>query len=318
MFGLLSQRADPGNLERLMKRFVVVAAFAFLLVPNAAFGQATRTWVSGVGDDVNPCSRTAPCKTFAGAISKTAVKGEINVLDPGGFGAVTITKSITIVSHSPTAGVLVSGTNGIVISAAATDRVTLRGLDINGLGTGLNGIDVISAKTVRVEDSEIYGFTTAGIAFKPSNVDARMIVTNTKIHDNTGDGVSAVPPGGGSGRVTISDSQIDANARGVVASGGPVLVTVMHSSMSDNAGLGLTAIGASAFAMMGGNTMVGNGGAGFAASGGGAIGTFGTNSSFANGAADGATQPTTTLRTKVKAREARARARARARAHPLR
>jgi hypothetical protein len=61
-----------------------------------AQAQATRTWVSGVGDDANPCSRTAPCKTFAGAISKTAPCGEISVLDPGGFGAVTITKSITI------------------------------------------------------------------------------------------------------------------------------------------------------------------------------------------------------------------------------
>src|SRR4051812_32173003 len=80
-------------------------------VPSTAFGQATRTWVSGVGDDANPCSRTAPCKTFAGAISKTAAKGEINALDPGGFGGVTITKSITISGHGVVAGVLVSGTN---------------------------------------------------------------------------------------------------------------------------------------------------------------------------------------------------------------
>jgi hypothetical protein len=66
------------------------------LLSSAAQAQATRTWVSGVGDDANPCSRTAPCKTFAGAISKTAPRGEINALDPGGFGAVTITKAITI------------------------------------------------------------------------------------------------------------------------------------------------------------------------------------------------------------------------------
>src|SRR5579872_7335443 len=90
-----------------------------------ASAQATRTWVSGVGDDANPCSRTAPCKTFAGAISKTAPGGEINVLDPGGFGAVTITKSITISSEGFEAGVLVSGTNGIVISAGASDVVVL-------------------------------------------------------------------------------------------------------------------------------------------------------------------------------------------------
>src|SRR5512135_3035454 len=108
-----------------------------------AHAQATRTWVSGVGDDANPCSRTAPCKTFAGAISKTASGGEINVLDPGGFGAVTITKSITISSEGFEAGVLVSGTNGIVISATVSDNVVLRGLDIEGLGTGLDGIKVL-------------------------------------------------------------------------------------------------------------------------------------------------------------------------------
>ena len=89
-----------------------------LLVASSASAQATRTWVSGVGDDANPCSRTAPCKTFAGAISKTAAAGEINVLDPGGFGAVTITKSIRIISDHIEAGVLVSGSNGITVNVA--------------------------------------------------------------------------------------------------------------------------------------------------------------------------------------------------------
>src|ERR1700686_4153185 len=106
----------------------------FFQAPSA-HAQASRTWVSGVGDDANPCSRTAPCKTFAGAISKTAAGGEINVLDPGGFGAVTITKSISILSQFE-AGVLVSGTNGMVVNAAASDKVLLEGLDIEGLGTG--------------------------------------------------------------------------------------------------------------------------------------------------------------------------------------
>jgi hypothetical protein len=104
----------------------------FALANNPASAQATRTWVSGVGDDANPCSRTAPCKTFAGAISKTAPGGEINVLDPGGFGAVTITKAITIRSDHIEAGVLVSGTNGIIVAAGATDKVVLEGLDIDG------------------------------------------------------------------------------------------------------------------------------------------------------------------------------------------
>src|SRR5213595_1412690 len=117
--------------------FVLLGAIAALgLMTLPASAQATRTWVSGVGDDANPCSRTAPCKTFAGAISKTANGGEINCLDPGGFGGVTITKAITIKCHYTEGGVLVSGTNAIVVNAPSTDSVTLRGLDINGLGTG--------------------------------------------------------------------------------------------------------------------------------------------------------------------------------------
>src|SRR5205807_5391143 len=83
------------NKFRLTINVLAIAAF-MLAVASMAQAQATRTWVSGVGDDVNPCSRTAPCKTFAGAISKTAIGGEINCIDSGGFGSVTITKAITI------------------------------------------------------------------------------------------------------------------------------------------------------------------------------------------------------------------------------
>src|SRR5215472_14598904 len=123
--------------------FAVCVFFASL-----AHAQATRTWVSGVGDDVNPCSRTAPCKTFAGAISKTAPAGEINCLDPGGFGALTITKSLSIICEIGTAGVLVSGTNGIVVAAASTDVVYLEGLDIEGLNTGFTGVNILTAAKV--------------------------------------------------------------------------------------------------------------------------------------------------------------------------
>src|SRR5947207_7356853 len=109
------------NKFRFTINVLAIAIFTFAFA-SMAQAQATRTWVSGVGDDANPCSRTAPCKTFAGAISKTATGGEIDVLDPGGFGAVTITKSITLDGGGFIAGVLVSGTNGIVVNAAAMDR----------------------------------------------------------------------------------------------------------------------------------------------------------------------------------------------------
>ena len=176
--------------SRRLAKFVPAIALVALAVPSAAFGQATRTWVSGVGDDANPCSRTAPCKTFAGAISKTANGGEINCLDPGGFGGVTITKSLTIKCHYTEGGVLVSGTNAIVVSAALTDTVTLRGLDINGIGTGaptsLSGVKVLNAARVNIYDSEIYRFQD-GVAVIPAPASAnttRTVIKNTHIHDN--------------------------------------------------------------------------------------------------------------------------------------
>src|ERR1700739_830068 len=141
-----------------------ICAVTMLLVGSPAYAQATRTWVSGVGDDANPCSRTAPCKTFAGAISKTAPLGEINVIDTGGFGAVNITKSITIRSDHIEAGVLVSGTNGIIVSLPnATDRVQLEGLDIDGLGTGLDGVKMVGNGVTRIVRCGIRGFTGSGV-----------------------------------------------------------------------------------------------------------------------------------------------------------
>src|ERR1700693_38941 len=118
-----------------MKRSIqlLLSLLLFLALVPMASAQATRTWVSGVGDDANPCSRTAPCKTFAGAISKTAAGGEIDALDPGGFGALTITKSITLDGGGQVASILVAGTNGINVSAGATDVVILRNLRIQGL-----------------------------------------------------------------------------------------------------------------------------------------------------------------------------------------
>jgi hypothetical protein len=105
-------------MSRTQYMLIMIVAVTFIFASRLPVSaQATRTWVSGVGDDANPCSRTAPCKTFAGAISKTAAGGEINVLDPGGFGGVTITKSISIIAEGVEAGVLVSGTNAIVVNA---------------------------------------------------------------------------------------------------------------------------------------------------------------------------------------------------------
>jgi len=147
---------------------VMAVAILTLMVASIAQAQATRTWVSGVGDDANPCSRTAPCKTFAGAVSKTAVSGEIDCIDPGGFGTVTITKSLTIDGTGTFASILSAGTNGVNVndSASATPQtsiVTLRSLSINGAGTGVNGLNVTSGKTLHVENVEIFGMTGNGV-----------------------------------------------------------------------------------------------------------------------------------------------------------
>src|SRR5437764_9956182 len=126
------------NKLRFTLRFLAAVTFV-LAVTSLAHAQATRTWVSRVGDDANPCSRTAPCKTFAGAISKTFINGEIDCLDQGGFGAVTIGKSITIDCRSTFGSILASGTTGVVINIAVNANdpfrtVRLRGLSITGTG----------------------------------------------------------------------------------------------------------------------------------------------------------------------------------------
>ena len=142
----------------------LVGIFAVcLLCSSVAQAQATRTWVSGVGDDVNPCSRTAPCKTFGGAISKTAACGEISALEPGGFGTVTITKSLTINGDGTLAGILSAGTSGIIVNAGVNDVVTIRSVSINGAGTGTNGVRFIAGKQVNIENCSISNFTTNGI-----------------------------------------------------------------------------------------------------------------------------------------------------------
>jgi Right handed beta helix region len=220
-----------------------VALTASLASPPAALAQASRTWVSGVGDDANPCSRTAPCKTFAGAISKTAAGGEINVLDPGGFGAVTITKSISIVSERFTAGVLVSGTNGIIVNAGPNDVVTLRGLDFNGLGTGLSGIRFLAGGALHVEDCQIYSFTQFGIDFEPSG-NSNLYVSDTEIRENntaSSNGVFIKPPAGVSVRATFDRVRLERDHVALRAFDGSTVI-IRDSVASGNDISGFTAV----------------------------------------------------------------------------
>jgi hypothetical protein len=223
---------------RKMTALCAAAAFAAVGFAAPASAQATRTWVSGVGDDVNPCSRTAPCKTFAGAISKTAAGGEINCLDPGGFGAVTINKSLTIDCHFTEGGVLAGG-NGIVVNALSTDVVVLRGLDIFGVNPPSNGVRILVAGAVLIEDCVIRRFNaanSAGISMAPSG-STQLYVTNTTISQNgavgSGGGIVIAPTGTGSAKVTLTNVQAFANFNDALrVTGSNVLVSIEKSSFS--------------------------------------------------------------------------------------
>jgi hypothetical protein len=191
---------------------------------SPAAAQATRTWVSGVGDDANPCSRTAPCKTFAGAISKTAAGGEINCLDPGGFGGVTITKSLSIVCDYTEGGILSAGAgvNGIVVNAGANDTIFLSGIDFNGAGNAQNGLRIVSGSTVHLRNSIIRNYRASnglGISMQPSGA-ARLYVTDTTISDNgtgaTGGGILIQATGSGSSRVHLRNVVIENNSNNAI------------------------------------------------------------------------------------------------------
>jgi hypothetical protein len=215
-----------------------------------ASAQATRTWVSGVGDDVNPCSRTAPCKTFAGAISKTAAGGEINCLDPAGFGAVTITKSITIDCTGTLGGILASSTTGVIVNGAGI-IVTLRALEINGGPPnlpGVNGVRYLQGARLNIEDSTIYNFLSAspngnGIIINNTSGGARLHVRNSVIRNNSsptsGAGIRVFPSGSGSANVTLENVSITGNFRGIdvnaTATTAGITVVVSGGAIDHNA-----------------------------------------------------------------------------------
>jgi hypothetical protein len=187
---------------------ILVAGFS-----SGAFAQATRTWVSGVGDDVNPCSRTAPCKTYAGAISKTATGGEISVLDPGGYGTLTITKAITVDGGSGAGwgSTLFSSVNGFVINITTnltSDKVILRNLSINGAGTtlGVDGIRFLDGQQLTVENVRIFNFSGDGIEVNQAQA-SNLFLKNVKItHGGVGIKITAAANCAG----TMDDVHVDA------------------------------------------------------------------------------------------------------------
>ena len=230
---------------------VVGATLALAALSAPAHAQATRTFVSGVGNDADPCSRTAPCKTFAGAISKTFINGEIDCLDPGGFGTLTITKSITIDCSGTLGSVLASGTNGfnINIPVSANDpfrTVRLRGLTVNGTGasgtigtrTGLKGVSITQAATVIIEDSVISDFSQQGIN-DARTTGGKLLIKNTVLRDNTLAGIVAAGTGG-TNSVSIENVHSINNGFGIATATGN-RVSIVRSVFAGNTTAGIEA-----------------------------------------------------------------------------
>ncbi len=295
---------NKSNPIRFILTAVLVVGFS-----GAAFGQATRTWVSGVGDDVNPCSRTAPCKTFAGAISKTAAGGEISALDPAGFGTLTITKSITVNGTGTLAGILSAlAPAAITVNDGATATpntavVIIRDVSMNGAGTGTSGVRFLAGKTVTVDHCWIYSLTTHGVDVNKTaagNMEVinsvienvgqdgmhltttagvvLAIVDNTSIMNCGQDGIEAVA--NVRGELTRS-VVVNSTANGVILSGGNSQFNLDDTTVAHCNTNGLRAIAGSSIRVS--DSMIANNSTGLSPNG-GTIDSFQGNSLIGNGA----------------------------------
>jgi hypothetical protein len=248
----------------------LITAIALALLAMPANAQATRTWVSGVGDDANPCSRTAPCKTFAGAISKTATGGEIDCLDPGGFGALTITKPITILCMPVSnGGVLVSGTNGITVNLLTTPpgQVVLDGLDFEGVGTGLNGVSMVGPGRLIIRNCTIRDFGGNGVnVAAPSATPApRVVIQNSIITGNgtggtTGGGINVQGASGATNLAEVLNTLIDSNTNFNIQVGGASTVVLAGSILTGTSPTSIIVSGGGSLISYG-NNVLRNGGA---------------------------------------------------------
>jgi hypothetical protein len=249
----------------------IAVASSLFAISAPAHAQATRTWVSGVGNDGDPCSRTAPCKTFAGAISKTAVNGIINCIDSGAYGAVTIVKSITIDCHDVFASTLSNqdAPNGIIINIAAGDpkdpwrTVRLRNIDIEGAGTASTGISILSASAVILEEIEITGFIKQGISDVRSEGGTMLTVKNSAIVNNTG-AVGVLAAAAPTNTVVLDNVHSDKNAFGIAVGKGNSVV-VNHSVLFGNSTAGAQADSNSQLTVD--NSVLSNNGAGVTGAG---------------------------------------------------
>jgi hypothetical protein len=285
----------------------IAGALLALGLSAAPAHAANRTWVSGHGTDSGACTRAAPCATFAFALTQTAAGGEIDVLDPAGYGPVTITKAISIVNDGVgAAGIRAASGNAITINVGASDSVHLRGLTIEGLGSGANGILFTTGGNLAIENCVVRNFSKAGIRISPFIFS----VSNTIASNNGAFGIFVRPasPGAvtgvlskvtannngigiaveadsiivGSANVTIVDSEASNNAfSGVAATSrprfpAPVAVMLRNVVASSNSGEGLAAVEHLTILRVAHSVVTGNG-TGVSTSSGGIINSYGDN-----------------------------------------
>jgi len=252
---------------------------AVMLSGAAAHAQATRTFVSGVGNDADPCSRTAPCRTFAGAIVKTFINGEINCLDPGGYGTVNITKSITIDCKHTLGSDLSSGTTGVIVNIPVsvndpTRSVRLRGILINGTGasgavgtrTGIDGIRILQANSVFVEESVISDFSQQGIEVAASG-NVALLLNDVTIRNTNVAGIT-LATSAAQVHATLNNVRINGTNVGLLAAN-RVRATVVNAMLGHNP-IGIQTSGVDNI-VIAENVMISSGGTGILGSAGSTI-----------------------------------------------
>ena len=234
-----------------MARIVFAAALALAVTLPAvsAQAQAPRTFVSAAGSDSNPCSFAAPCRHFQAAVNATSTGGEVDALDPAGYGPIIIGQSITIEGQGWSYIAPSPGGNGITINAVS-GKVSIHGVSLNGVGIPgtTTGIQFNSGDTLNVQDSVIRDFGNVGIQVEPSSSNpTHIFVSNTQVSDNGGDGINFTTGGTGTTTGVISHVEMANNVGNgltVTNASGPVSsinVTVSGSVCTDNAADGIAA-----------------------------------------------------------------------------
>src|ERR1700737_1780543 len=217
-----------------MRRLSIVFC---LLVATSASAQVARVFLAGTGNDAGDCTNQAtPCRSLQGAVTACPVNGEIIILDNGGYGSATITKSLTV---NASAGVVAFIARTITVTIGSTDKVVLRGLSMNGVVFGdTYGIAFNGGGTLVVENSVIAGFTTAsgGAGINQAAVGSNLIVNNCEIRNND-TGVLNETISNTNSNTVIENSRFESNSLYAVQAGlGTANVSIRNSVLANNNG----------------------------------------------------------------------------------